>query len=127
MKTLKEDHPASVMNATCRSREVLDRIADKWTALIIKVLSDGTLRHGELRRRVTGISQKMLTQTLRRLEYDGLVNRKVFPVVPPMVEYSLTALGRSLIGPLEAICQWAEKHAPEMALARAKARTKKGG
>ncbi len=122
MKTLKEDHPASVMNATCRSREVLDRIADKWTALIIKVLSAGTLRHGELRRKIAGISQKMLTQTLRRLENDGLVHRKVFPVVPPMVEYSLTPLGRSLIGPLEAICQWAEQHAPEMAKARARAK-----
>ncbi|CAN5321501.1 helix-turn-helix domain-containing protein [soil metagenome] len=122
MKTSKKpaSHP-SVMNSTCQSREVLDRIADKWTALIIKVLSEGTLRHGELRRRISGISQKMLTQTLRQLENDGLVHRKVYPVVPPMVEYSLTPLGRSLIEPLEAICQWAEKHSAQMAEARAKA------
>ena len=97
----------SVMNPECDSRKVLDRIADKWTALIIHVLSSGTKRHGELRRQISGVSQKMLTQTLRSLEDDGIVNRKIYPVVPPMVEYSLTPLGRSLIEPLEAICRWA--------------------
>ena len=80
----------SVMNAGCGSRMVLDRIADKWTALIIHVLSSGTKRHNELRRQITGVSQKMLTQTLRSLENDGLVERKVYPVVPPKVEYRLT-------------------------------------
>ena len=72
-----------VLNEACPSRAVLDRIADKWTALIIHALSDGTLRYGELQRRVGGITQKMLTQTLRSLENDGLVERRVYPVVPP--------------------------------------------
>ena len=110
------------MDPGCDSRKVLDRIADKWTALIIHVLSSGTKRHGEMRRQISGVSQKMLTQTLRSLENDGLVKRKVYPVVPPMVEYSLTPLGRSLIEPLEAICRWAEEHLPELEAARELAR-----
>ena len=108
-----------VLNEACPSRAVLDRIADKWTALIIHALSDGTLRYGELQRRVGGITQKMLTQTLRSLENDGLVERRVYPVVPPMVEYSLTSLGRSLEEPLSAICKWAERHLPKMLEKRA--------
>ncbi|HEY5704083.1 MAG TPA: helix-turn-helix domain-containing protein [Terrimicrobiaceae bacterium] len=115
----------SVLNPECDSRKVLDRIADKWTALIIHVLSSGTKRHNELRRQISGISQKMLTQTLRSLENDGIVRRKIYPVVPPMVEYSLTPLGRSLIEPLEAICRWAEKHLPELEAARARSRSTK--
>ena len=114
----------SVLDPECDSRKVLDRIADKWTALIIHVLSTGTKRHGELRRQISEVSQKMLTQTLRSLEDDGLVNRKVYPVVPPMVEYSLTPLGRSLIEPLEAICRWAEEHLPELEAARERAKRK---
>jgi DNA-binding HxlR family transcriptional regulator len=112
------------MDAHCGSRKVLDRIADKWTALIIHALATGTKRSGELRRAVTGISQKMLTQTLRSLEEDGLVERKVHPVVPPMVEYSLTSLGRTLTEPLEAICRWAEKHLGKLEAARARSRVK---
>jgi DNA-binding HxlR family transcriptional regulator len=115
----------SVLDPECDSRQVLDRIADKWTALIIHVLSSGTKRHGELRRQISGVSQKMLTQTLRSLEDDGIVNRKVYPVVPPMVEYSLTPLGRSLIEPLEAICRWAEEHLPELEAARERAQRAK--
>jgi len=103
-----------VMNEQCPSRKVLDRIADKWTALIIYALADGTHRYTELQHRIGGISQKMLTQTLRSLEDDGLVDRKVYPVVPPMVEYSLTPLGRTLIEPLRAVCAWAEKHLPQL-------------
>ena len=91
------------MDAQCPSRLVLDRIADKWTALIIQVLAHGTKRYAELQREIGGISQKMLTQTLRSLERDGLVQRKVHPVVPPKVEYSLTKLGRTLIEPLRAV------------------------
>ena len=115
----------SVMDPECDSRKVLDRIADKWTALIIHVLSSGTKRHGELQRQISGVSQKMLTQTLRSLENDGIVNRKIYPVVPPMVEYSLTSLGRSLIEPLEAICRWAEEHLPELEAARERAQRAK--
>jgi DNA-binding HxlR family transcriptional regulator len=118
---MKPSSPAGrpcVMNDRCGSRLVLDRIADKWTALIIHVLSEGTKRHHELKSQITGVSQKMLTQTLRSLENDGLVARKVYPVVPPKVEYSLTPLGRTLIEPLDAICLWAEKHLGELEAAR---------
>jgi DNA-binding HxlR family transcriptional regulator len=121
----KTPSKACVMNSDCASREALDLIADKWTALVIRVLSTGTKRHSELRRGIDGISQKMLTQTLRTLEADGLVDRKIHPVVPPMVEYSLTPLGRSLTEPLEAICRWAEKHVPEIKAARARSRKAK--
>ena len=103
-----------VMQANCPSRDVLDRIADKWTSLVIYALSERTMRYGELQRQIGGVSQKMLTQTLRSLEDDGLVMRKIYPVVPPMVEYSLTPLGRTLIEPLTAICKWAERHLPQL-------------
>lgn len=117
---MKKKSDPCVMNPECASREVLDRIADKWTALIIRVLSAGTKRHNELQREISGVSQKMLTQTLRSLERDGLVTRTVFPVVPPRVEYALTPLGRSLGEPLKAICLWAERHLPELQAARAR-------
>ena len=109
------------MNAHCLSRVVLSRIADKWTALIIHVLASGTRRYAELQREIGGISQKMLTQTLRSLERDGLVARKVHPVVPPKVEYALTPLGRTLIEPLNGICRWSEKHLPQLEANRARA------
>lgn len=121
MKTKPTAEKPCVMNAGCGSRKALDRIADKWTALIIHVLSEGTKRHNELRREISGVSQKMLTQTLRSLENDGLVERKIYPVVPPKVEYRLTPLGRTLIEPLNAICKWAEKHIGELEAARARA------
>lgn len=110
------------MDAQCPSRLVLDRIADKWTALIIQVLANGTKRYAELQREIGGISQKMLTQTLRSLERDGLVQRKVHPVVPPKVEYSLTKLGRTLIEPLHGLCRWSEKHLAELQANRARAK-----
>ena len=113
---------ASVLKPQCPSRIVLDRIADKWTALIIQVLANGTRRYAALQREIGGISQKMLTQTLRSLERDGLVLRKVHPVVPPKVEYSLTRLGRTLIDPLHALCRWSEKHLPELQANRTRAR-----
>lgn len=107
-----------VLDANCPSRVVLDRIADKWTALVIRALREKTLRYSELHRRIGGVSQKMLTQTLRDLERDGLLARRVHPVVPPKVEYSLTKLGRSLEAPLDEICRWAERHLAEMLEAR---------
>lgn len=110
----------SVCNAECPSRQVLDLIADKWTAIIIYRLSQGTKRYSELQREINGISQKMLTQTLRSLERDGIVQRKVYAVVPPMVEYSLTALGETLIEPLCQLCHWAENHIPEVEAARSR-------
>ncbi len=99
-----------VYNEHCPTRLVLDRIADKWTVLVIGSLKHGTKRFGELRREIGGISQKMLTQTLRGLERDGLVNRKIYPSVPPKVEYSLTALGTTLVDVLEEIRIWSEQN-----------------
>ncbi len=109
----------NVLDQNCESRQALDRIADKWTSLIVYALVDGGKRHGELRRQVEGISQKMLTQTLRAMERDGLVERHVFGEVPPHVEYALTPLGMTLIEPLTAICRWAMDHLPEVQAARA--------
>lgn len=91
----------------CPSRLLLDRIGDRWTVLIIGTLASGPARFGELARAVDGISQKMLTQTLRSLERDGLVTRTVHRVIPPRVDYELTELGRSLCEPLAALSAWA--------------------
>lgn len=110
----------SVLNPHCGAQEVLDLIADKWTALVIYTLAGRTMRHGEMRKAIGGVSQKMLTQTLRKLERDGLVQRTVFPVVPPHVEYALTPLGMSLLEPLKTLCRWAEDHLGEMMDARAR-------
>ncbi len=104
----------SVLSPGCPSRLVLDRIADKWTALIIQTLATDTLRYAALQRKIGDISQKVLTQTLRSLERDGLVRRKVYPVASPKVEYGLTPLGRTLIEPLQGLCRWTEKHLPEL-------------
>ena len=108
----------NVLDQHCESRQALDRIADKWTCLIVYALVDGPRRHGELRRAIDGISQKMLTQTLRSMEADGLVSRTVFDRVPPAVEYRLTPLGETLKDPLIAICRWAMEHLPELQQAR---------
>ena len=98
----------NVCSEQCGSRKVLDLVADKWAVIVIYVLSGGTHRFGELQRAVAGVSQKMLTQTLRGLERDGLVERKVYPEVPPRVEYTLSPLGETLVEPLSALCRWAE-------------------
>jgi len=104
----------NVLNAQCPTRKVLDLIADKWTTLVIYLLADGTARYSEIHRAIDGISQKMLTQTLRDLERNGLVHRKVYPEVPPRTEYTLTPLGQTLIQPLSTLCAWAEKHMAEL-------------
>ena len=104
LDTPDEDGPG------CPLRDVLDRVGDKWSVLVVVLLKDGKLRFSDLRRSVEGISQRMLTQTLRQLERDGLVNRTVYPSVPVRVEYELTPLGRTLIEPLSALAQWAESH-----------------
>ena len=100
------------------SWEALELIANKWTLVVLDVLARGKLRHGQLQRTIKGISAKMLTQTLRRLERDGLVARKVYPVVPPRVEYTLTPLGQTVLEPLEVMCHWAEDHWHEVLAAR---------
>lgn len=101
---------ANVYSADCPTRWVLDRVADKWTVLIIILLKERPQRFSELQRAIEGISQKMLTQTLRILERDGLVNRKVYAEVPPRVEYTLTALGETIYPPLLALSEWAENN-----------------
>jgi DNA-binding HxlR family transcriptional regulator len=110
----------------CPSREVLNMIADKWTVMVIYALSKGTTRHSELLRSISGISQKMLTQTLRQLEASGLVQRTVYPVVPPKVEYALTPLGTSLLEPVTAIKQWAEDHMEDIIVAQERFETQRG-
>ncbi len=110
----------NVFDSNCGSRRVLALIADKWTAIVVYALARGTMRFGQLQREIEGISQKMLTQTLRSLERDGLVERKVYPTVPPRVEYSLTPLGETLKEPLGAICKWSEEHLPEVEESRAR-------
>ena len=89
---------------------VIALLADKWTIPVIHALARGSKRTGELRRAASGVSQKMLTQTLRRLEDRGLVERTVYPVVPPRVEYRLTALGESINEPLQRLCEWTADH-----------------
>jgi DNA-binding HxlR family transcriptional regulator len=98
---------------------VLDRLADKWTVLIVRRLAEGTLRFAQLRRAVDGISQKVLTNTLRGLERDGIVSRRIYASVPPRVEYSLTELGRSLCDLVDGICNWAEANMERVQEARA--------
>jgi DNA-binding HxlR family transcriptional regulator len=103
----------------CEVRQILDRIAGKWSLLVISLLEDRTLRFTELRRQIDGISQRMLTVTLRQLERDGLVCRTVYPVVPPRVEYCLSPMGHTLLGTIQALVTWTEEHQAEIALARA--------
>jgi DNA-binding HxlR family transcriptional regulator len=107
-----------VMTATCPSRTSLARIANKWTAMVVIALSAGRMRFRDLRTSVDGISAKVLTDTLRDLERDGLVTRHVYGEVPPRVEYELTALGRTLYAPLQALALWAEEHFTEVLAAR---------
>jgi DNA-binding HxlR family transcriptional regulator len=102
----------------CPTRRILDRIGDRWTVLIVGVLGEGDARFSELRRRVGGVSQKMLTQTLRGLERDGLVRRTVHPQVPVRVEYALTEAGRTLLGPLRALQEWSIEHLSDVSAAQ---------
>src|ERR1051326_6218336 len=91
-------------------REVLDRVGDKWSVLVVGYLCDGPMRFSELRHSIEGISQRMLTLTLRGLERDGLVTRTVFPEIPPRVEYELTRLGTTLLDPIQGLTEWAAPH-----------------
>lgn len=95
-------------------RETLSRVGDKWSLLIIRTLSDAPLRFNELRRRIDGVSQRMLTRTLRELERDGLVTRTVTPTTPPSVEYALNDLGRSLLEPVKALVAWTMANYPRI-------------
>lgn len=120
MDTVSKTHPAPVFERECSIRLVLDRLADKWTVMVMHLLLDGGQhRFNELRRAIEGISQKMLTQTLRDLERDGLAVRTVYPEIPPRVEYVLTPLGQTLCGPIHALGEWAQKHHAEVERAQA--------
>jgi DNA-binding HxlR family transcriptional regulator len=114
----KQQTPPDIFQANCLSRHALGLIADQWTPLVIYALEDGTTRFSQLLKRIDGISKKMLTQTLRAMERNGLVQRVVYPVVPPVVEYSLTPLRQTLIEPMEALRVWAYEHLQEVAHAR---------
>src|SRR6476660_723183 len=99
-------------------REILDRVGDKWSVLVIALLGEHAHRFSELRRAIEGISQRMLTLTLRQLERDGLVSRTVHATVPPRVDYALTPLGESVLEPLTVLMRWAQEHGTDVAVAR---------
>lgn len=94
--------------------EILNLVGNKWSVLVVVVLEDGTKRFSELQRSIEGISQRMLTRTLRELERDGLLTRRVEPTVPPSVYYTLTPLGKTLLGPVEALAKWARENYPQI-------------
>lgn len=106
------------MREDCEVRQILDRIADKWSLLVLALLAERPLRFSELRRRIDGVSQRMLAVTLRHLERDGLISRTVFPVVPPRVDYALTELGESLGSTVQALVEWTEGHQERIIEAR---------
>jgi DNA-binding HxlR family transcriptional regulator len=109
---------ADIMDPECPSRIVFQRIGDKWASVVVQVLAVGPVRFSELRKHVNVITPKVLTQTLRTLERDGLITRTVFAQVPPRVDYQLTELGRSLLGPLAILREWAESNVPSILDAR---------
>ncbi len=114
---MKPKHPE--LTPECRPvSELLSRIGDKWSVLVVSLLGGGPLRFSELKRRIAGISQKMLTSTLRNLERDGFVTRTVFPTIPPRVDYELTELGRDLLEPVGALATWARLNQSRVDAAR---------
>jgi DNA-binding HxlR family transcriptional regulator len=104
---------------SCRAREVLQRVGDKWSVLVIDLLGQGTMRFSELHRAIDGITARMLTVTLRGLERDGIVTRTIHPVIPPRVEYALTPMGSTLLDTIGQLVAWADSHLPEIEAARA--------
>jgi DNA-binding HxlR family transcriptional regulator len=111
----------NIMAATCPSRTVLHRIGARWTVFVVSALHTGPMRFVELKTHIRGITPKALTETLRSMEYDGLVSRTEYPANPPHVEYALTELGRSLLVPLRAVREWAECHVPDIERAHRRA------
>ena len=112
MVSKQEQEP--LLDKNCPLRQVINIVGDKWTLPVLYVLTQGTKRYSELQREIPGISKKMLTQTLRRLESDNILKRTVYPVVPPKTEYNLTVFGNKLIEPLEVLADWAEAHQAEL-------------
>ncbi|AJY77424.1 winged helix-turn-helix transcriptional regulator [Paenibacillus beijingensis] len=111
-------YKSDISVSACGYRRLLEIISSKWTVLVIYALQDGRMRYGEVRKRIEGISQKMLTQTFRQLERDGLVKRDVYPSVPPIVEYELTPLGDTLIPHLRRLQQWTTDYYSQVEQAR---------
>ncbi|MBX8497838.1 helix-turn-helix domain-containing protein [Pseudomonas cichorii] len=107
-----------LMAAECPSRSVLSHVCSRWGVLVLVVLRDGTHRFSEIRRKIGGVSEKMLAQTLQNLEYDGFVNRKSLPVVPPHVEYRLTPMGEEIALQVETMARWIEGNMPRIMQAR---------
>jgi|SRR5579871_3107010 len=119
--------PNAHESGDCRAvASVLARVGDKWSVFVIMMLDDGPKRFNELKRKIGGISQRMLTLTLRGLERDGLITRTVFPTIPPRVDYELTDLGRGLAKPVQALGQWAFEHKAEIDGAREQFDARKG-
>jgi DNA-binding HxlR family transcriptional regulator len=110
------EHPED--QSPCRAREILQRVGDKWSIYVVNLLGQGTKRFGELRKEVDGITPRMLTVTVRSLERDGLIERKVYPVIPPRVEYSLTPLGQTLLQAVTELLGWADQHIADIEIAR---------
>lgn len=122
--TSGEPHPPVKLewsyDPNCAARDLLDRIGDKWSTLILVTLADGPRRFSAIHRIVPDISRRMMTQTLRELERDGFIARTVFPTKPPSVEYALTALGRTILEPIAALIDWANRHRGAIVAARAR-------
>ena len=115
---MQTKYPPNVLNEMCPSRQTLEIIADKWATLVLVSIARGINRHNRMLREIGGISKKMLAQTLRKLEQNGIINRKVYPVLPPMVEYTLTPIGRELMEPISMLGTWAEKNSEAVQRAR---------
>lgn len=115
----RRNRQSAELNAACPVRDVLDRVGDKWSALIVRELAGGSLRFGMLRRAIEDISQRMLTETLRHLQRDGFISRTVIPTTPPQVEYALTPLGRSLHVALSHLAGWSAQNHDAIRAARA--------
>jgi DNA-binding HxlR family transcriptional regulator len=111
-------HTDVCATTSCEIRDLLDRLADKWSLLVVELLGGGTRRFSQLHREIDEISQRMLTLTLRRLERDGLILRTVYPTVPPRADYSLTPLGQSLLAAVAPLVAWTRAHREEIATAR---------
>lgn len=115
---MTSEKPDNILDSHPYLRQSLNLIADKWVVAVLYILSRGTKRYGEIRREIGDISQRMLTRTLRDLERNGLVHRQVYPVVPPMVEYSLTPLGKTLSEVTQTLCDWAVENFQRVEIAR---------
>jgi DNA-binding HxlR family transcriptional regulator len=113
---VSKTEPELILDKDCPVLQVINIVGDKWTLPVLYVLKQGTKRYSEIQREIPEISKKMLTQTLRRLESDNIVKRKIYPVVPPKTEYALTAFGNQLIKPLEVLANWAWEHQAELKL-----------